>query len=200
MTPDSVPFFLTNRSDYHSVILFRHIRQSLAAAQHPTVELFCANAASKPEDEFHYLGLLWNCAFKAGIAFTGAHSGPPSPPPVMSACPSSPKILPPPARDLSALRPSTSKPFGSLRRRFHRRLQVSAPAQKPYPAPIPSPQPPQIRDHPSQLPSIISVPGSLPNEFPSSIIPSNRSSFIRRFRLRPKLPHWIRPPSSSHPP
>lgn len=224
MTPSASgsPLFLTSRSDYHSLVLFRHIRQHLAAVQSQAVEDFYASAASKPGDEFHYMGLLWDCAFKAGIESTRAHSGPPSCPPIAAAALSSPKILPTPIRDFSALQSSTSKPFGSLRRRFRRRLRVLTSPQAVFPqakkdsasktplpscssiispqilhpVPISSPQPPQICNHPSQLPLVNPVSGSPPNESPSSISPSNRSSFIRRFRLRPRLPHWIRPPST----
>jgi hypothetical protein len=145
----SAPVFLTNRSDYHHLVLFRHIRQQLAAMQTGAVKIFCADAASKPENEFHYLGLLWNCAFQAGIASMGAHSEPAPPPSItaapisahseptslppvagaISTSPTSSKILPTPIRDFSALRPSTRKPFGSLHRRFRRRLQIPAPVQ-----------------------------------------------------------------------
>ncbi|KIM35093.1 hypothetical protein M413DRAFT_32765 [Hebeloma cylindrosporum] len=132
MTPSAPgsPLFLTSRSDYHSLVLFHHIHQHLAAAQPGSVEIFCTSAASKPEDEFHYLGLLWDCAYKAGIASTSAHPNTASPPPVAVTLPTSPKILLTPisfTRDLSALQPSTRKPFGSLHRRFRHRLQVSAP-------------------------------------------------------------------------
>src|SRR5258708_2709436 len=39
----STPVFLTNRSDYHSLVLFRHIRQQLIAAQTRAVEIFCSD-------------------------------------------------------------------------------------------------------------------------------------------------------------
>ncbi|KDR78683.1 hypothetical protein GALMADRAFT_244181 [Galerina marginata CBS 339.88] len=135
----STPRFLTSRSDYNDIVLFRHIRQSLAAAQTETVEAFCTVAASKPGSEFHYLGLLWNCAFKAGIASTGAHLEPttlpsplvpPSSSPTMAttllpvvAATLAPKISPSLSaftRDFSALRSNSQKPFGSLQYRFRR--------------------------------------------------------------------------------
>lgn len=128
------PVFRTNRSDYDSLVLFRHFRQSLLAAQTKTVKAFCIVAASKPGTEFHYLGLLWDCAFKAGIASPGAHSEPTSLPPVTattSTSLTSPEILPTSICDFSALQPSTKRPFGSLYRRFRCRLQVPAPVQIP---------------------------------------------------------------------
>jgi len=145
----SAPVFLTNRSDYHHLVLFCHIQQQLAAMQTRAVKIFCADVASKPKNEFHYLGPLWNCTFQAGIASMGAHSDLVSPPsftatstfshskpsslPLVAATtstsPTSSKILPTPIHDFSALRSSARKPFSSLHRRFRHHLQVPAPVQ-----------------------------------------------------------------------
>ncbi|KDR79762.1 hypothetical protein GALMADRAFT_136372 [Galerina marginata CBS 339.88] len=171
MSP-SASIFLTNRSDYNSLVLFRHFGQILAAAQTDAIEQFCIAAASKPGTELHYFGLLWNCAFKAGIASAGAHleSTALDPPDVAA---TAPKISPPSlfTRDLSALQSSSPKPFGSLHHRFHRRAQtakrsasvptvmlqadnVSPPPESSQPCPIPvlSPQPPHSARVPSSQP------------------------------------------------
>ena len=150
----SPPVFLTNQLDYHSLVLFHHIRQQLAAAQTGAIKSFCTDAASKPENKFHYLGLLWNWAFQAGIASMGAHSKSASPPsitatpisaysetptsfPVVTVNPTPPTIQSTPTRNVPALQPSTWKPFGSLHRRFCCCLQVSTPVSISVREPLP---------------------------------------------------------------
>ncbi|KDR72048.1 hypothetical protein GALMADRAFT_143390 [Galerina marginata CBS 339.88] len=245
----STPRFLTSRSDYNNIILFRHIRQSLAAAQTDTVEAFCTVAASKPGTEFHYLGLLWDCAFKAGIASMGAHSKSFTCPPTPVMAPSSPKISAlrqPFARDFSVLRSGSKKPFGSLHQRFRRFSQMqkqsatvlaapipienlhppsnsflshdSHPVQvspqsplesyeSPNPTCAPSPETPIAQECQMPSPPIISVsiseslPRNPPSDFYSSSSITSRS-FIRQpswFRLRSKIPQWIRARSTFHP-
>ena len=173
----STPVFLTNRSDYHSLVLFRHIRQQLIAAQTGAVKIICSDAASKPENEFHYLGLLWNCAFKAGIASMGVHSKPASllSPSVITA-PISPKILPVPTCDLSVLQPSTGKPFGSLHCRFCHHLQVPAPVQIVLLQTEKVPVPVQVAlsldsflSYPEHCPPCLPSPSSIPLHQPPDI-------------------------------
>ena len=206
----------------------------LVLAAQPAVAL--TDAASKPENEFHYLGLLWNCAFQAGIASMGAHSKSASPPsitatpisahsetptsfPVVTVNPTPPTIQSTPTCDVSALQLSTWKPFGSLHRHFRRCLQVSTPVsisvreplplshslspsapvspQLSYPPPnppLPSPLVPHYHFHP---PAVTPVSHFPPNEHPSKLL----GSFTHRpswFSLKPKIPHWIRSPSSLH--
>ena len=72
---NSSPFvFLTNWLDYHSLVLFCYIWQQLAAVQTGAVKSFCTDAASKPKNKFHYLGLQWNCTFQTSIASIEAYS------------------------------------------------------------------------------------------------------------------------------
>ncbi|KDR76800.1 hypothetical protein GALMADRAFT_247124 [Galerina marginata CBS 339.88] len=224
----STPRFLTSRSDYNDIVLFRHIRQSLAAVQTEIVEAFCTIAASKPGSEFHYLGLLWNCAFKAGIASMGAHSEPFTRPMPVAASSSLKTSVPPQSftRDFSVLRSSCKKPFGSLRQRFRRSSQMQKQSAPVLAAPLqreksdpPSdsfaPVPPlqsllesSIELYSPETPSYQTPPTVLPDNPCSTICPSITSTSrdsrpsIRCpswFSLKPKISRWIRSPSSSQP-
>ncbi|KDR67415.1 hypothetical protein GALMADRAFT_258370 [Galerina marginata CBS 339.88] len=216
MSP-SASIFLTKRSDYDSLILFRHFGQILAAAQTDAIEQFCTAAASKPGTELHYFGLLWNCAFKAGIASTGAQlESAALEPPVVAATP--PNFSPPSStftRDLSALQSSSQKPFGSLQHRFRRRAQtekrsarvptviiqedsLSPPSEssQPCPIPVPSPQPPHSACVPtSQPPYSVRVPSS---KIPRSCdIPSPTPTFTPIFHFVSDTPLSIIDTSST---
>ncbi|KDR79781.1 hypothetical protein GALMADRAFT_241858 [Galerina marginata CBS 339.88] len=213
----SSAFFISNKSDYHSVVLLRHFKQTLAVDESDTVERFCAAASSKPGTEFHYLGLLWDCAFKAGIASTGAQlEFAALEPPVVAATP--PNFSPPSStftRDLSALQSSSQKPFGSLQHRFRRRAQtekrsarvptviiqadsLSPPSEssQPCPVPVPSPQPPHSARVPSsQPPYSVRVPSS---QIPRSCdIPSPTPTFTPIFHFVSDTPLSIIDTSST---
>ena len=171
----SSPIFLTNQSDYNSLVLFRHVCQSLAATQTGTVEAFCTVAASKPGTEFHYLGLLWDCAFKAGM---GAHSEPITHPPTTTTASSPPKfsVLPQSfTRDFSVLCSGSEKPVSTLRRRFRRpsRMQKqSAPVLTvPLQTEISHPPSDSFRPHPIPVPPLITSTPTSPHSEPTSLPP-----------------------------